>query len=446
MFIADFKKSFFHDKKYLKSNHIQLLMYIYTWVFSGKIKDIIIKDKKKYFRISYTYMAEKLGMNLRSLHNFMARLTGSNKDNISFFDTMFIRADGRYNNRVYVHIDYDMALSVLDDTKKFNKFLIENLIMYQREEMDELFEFEDKIRKPKPEIKGKRGFTKEAENFVRKILTNHPEIFTTRIPKGDISVSKTFCKACRYVQDIWNGTFGSVRNNPYNENLGKSKWFDTEDWRKTLRGVKGDYQKMEELMEKAISHYKLMFDERYVPFNKDVLPSSFEKWLFDDFTLGNDNPISYFILSFKEPNKTQNQLSEIKADKIFERIPEKAREGGNKLFEMNENMPSGTFWESIENMVEWGKLAFENEPNIQYWITSPSDIPALFAKYCEERGLSVSLSTVDIEKSVEHNSPWTWFVKDASLKHGLNSHLSECADSEDFYDCYKDGHYPIDIF
>ena len=447
MLIADFNKPFFHEKKYIKSHHIQLLMYIYTWVLSGKIKKTIIKDRKKYFHVSYTYIAYNLGMNLRSFHNYMERLKGNNPENISFIDTLVVRADGEYNNRAYVHINYDVAIEALDKKKKFNKTLIQNLIMFQKEEkMDELFEFDDNTKKKPEENKVfKRGFTPEAESLVKKILQAHPDVFTTRIPKGDISVSKTYCKACRHIQDMWNGTFGSIRYNPYNDNLGKSKWFDTEGWRKTLRSVRGDYSKIEELIESSISNYKLMFDDGYVPFNKEVLPSSFEKWLLDDFSFGNENPISYFIWSFRKPNRTQNQLSEIKADRIFEQLPEKAKKGGNKLFEMNEKMPSGTFWAKINNMVEWGRTAFDYEPNIQYWITSPSEIPELFAEFCEERGLSVSIATVDIPKSVEHNSPWTWFVKDASLKHGLNTHLSECATSDDFYDCYADGSVP-DIF
>jgi len=45
---------------------------------------------------------------------------------------------------------------------------------------------------------------------------------------------------------------------------------------------------------------------------------------------------------------------------------------------------------------------------------------------------------LDIKKAVESNSPWTWFVKDMSIKHGLNSHLSELVTEEDFEKYYKD--------
>ena len=89
-------------------------------------------------------------------------------------------------------------------------------------------------------------------------------------------------------------------------------------------------------------------------------------------------------------------------------------------------------------MLDWGKLAFEYEPNVTYWVTSPTEIVGEFAKYCEEKEISVSVSTLDIKKAVESNSPWTWFVKDMSIKHGMNSHLSELVTEEDFKKCYKD--------
>ena len=43
----------------------------------------------------------------------------------------------------------------------------------------------------------------------------------------------------------------------------------------------------------------------------------------------------------------------------------------------------------------------------------------------------------DVKKAVESNAPWTWFVKDACIKHGLNPSLAECSDESDMLDCYK---------
>ena len=93
---------------------------------------------------------------------------------------------------------------------------------------------------------------------------------------------------------------------------------------------------------------------------------------------------------------------------------------------MNTSMPSGMFWDNVRKMVEWGQEALSLEENIHYWISSASELPHLFAEYCKGANISVSLSTVDIERAVECGSPWTWFVKDACLKHGLNPKLAEC--------------------
>ena len=77
-----------------------------------------------------------------------------------------------------------------------------------------------------------------------------------------------------------------------------------------------------------------------------------------------------------------------------------AKKGGNRLFSLNENMPSGLFWQRIQEMIKWGKLAFNSEPNIQYWLMSPNDLPNEFAKYCEEKEISVSVHTLNIKKAV----------------------------------------------
>jgi hypothetical protein len=179
-----------------------------------------------------------------------------------------------------------------------------------------------------------------------------------------------------------------------------------------------------------------MHEENRMPYSKEYLQTNLNLWFYDNVS-NRDEPQSQFILSLFEPEFTTKHNSEIKADKIFETLSDKAKLGGNKLFELNENMSAGIFWQRVKEMIEWGKLAFENEPNIQYWVTSPSEIPGKFADYCEEKGISISTHTLDIKKAVEDNSPWTWFIKDMSIKHGLNSHLSECVNSEDFEKYYK---------
>ena len=181
-----------------------------------------------------------------------------------------------------------------------------------------------------------------------------------------------------------------------------------------------------------------MFNENRMPYSKNYLQTNLNLWFYDNMT-NRDEPQSQFIYSLNEPEFSAKHNSELKADKIFETLNDTAKRGGNQLFELNQNMSAGIFWQRVKEMVDWGKLAFKNEPNIQYWVTTPSEIPGRFADYCEEKEITISTHTLDIKKAVEDNSPWTWFIKDMSLKHGLNSHLAECVTEEDFLNCYKSG-------
>jgi len=283
----------------------------------------------------------------------------------------------------------------------------------------------------------------EADAISRLILKRYGNYFSHRIPKDGVAPTKTYINICNKITDIYNGTFVKSRMYPFGEKFLNNKQFNIEGWRDKIREVKGDWLKVKKLILMALKNFELMYNKDRLPYSKDYLQTNLSLWLYDNVS-NYEEPQSQFILCLFEPDFTIKHNSELKADKIFEQLPEKAKDGGNKLFELNENMPSGTFWEKIKAMIEWGKLALSNEPNIHYWITSPSEIPGLFADYCREKKISVSINTLDIEKAVENNTPWTWFIKDMSLKHGLNSHLSELVTLDDFFNCYSSTHITFD--
>jgi hypothetical protein len=60
-----------------------------------------------------------------------------------------------------------------------------------------------------------------------------------------------------------------------------------------------------------------------------------------------------------------------------------------------------------------------------------------FITYCNNKDIEINLSTINIERAVECNSPWVWFVREASIKHGLNINLCDCVDKKDFEKLYK---------
>lgn len=296
---------------------------------------------------------------------------------------------------------------------------------------------EDKIRLLSEEDMGlKTKICKEADSIARLILKRYGNYFSHKVPDENTAPTKTYTEICRKITDIYNGTFIKSRFYPFGEKFLNNKQFNIDGWREKIREAKGDWLKVKRLILSALRNFTLMHNENRMPYSKDYLQTNLNLWLYDKVS-NYDEPQSQFILCLSEPEFTNKHNSELKADRIFDTLSEKAKKGGNKLFGLNENMPSGLFWEKVSEIVEWGKLALEYEPNIHYWITSASELPGLFADYCDEKDISVSVNTLDIKRAVESNSPWTWFVKDMSVKHGLNSHLSELVSEKDFKKKYE---------
>jgi hypothetical protein len=282
----------------------------------------------------------------------------------------------------------------------------------------------------------KTKICKEADSIARLILKRYGNYFSHKVPDENTAPTKTYTEICRKITDIYNGAFIKSRFYPLGEKFLNNRQFNIDGWREKIREAKGDWLKVKRLILSALRNFTLMHNENRMPYSKDYLQTNLNLWLYDKVS-NYDEPQSQFIICLFEPEFTTKHNSELKADRIFDTLPEKAKKGGNKLFGLNENMPSGLFWEKVSEIVEWGKLALEYEPNIHYWITSASELPGLFADYCDEKEISVSVNTLDIKRAVESNSPWTWFVKDMSLKHGLNPHLSELVSEKDFKKKYE---------
>lgn len=282
----------------------------------------------------------------------------------------------------------------------------------------------------------KQKYCKEADRIARLILKKYDVYFSHRVPEEGTEPTKLYIGICKKITDIYNGTFLKSRIYPLSEKFLKNTQFNVENWKDKVKEVTGDWNKTKKLILESLKNFILMHEANRMPYSKEYLQNNLNLWFYDDIS-NRDEPQSQFVLCLFEPEFTTKHHSELKADKIFDSLSNNAKLGGNKLFSLNENMPSGLFWQRVQEMVEWGKLAFRCEPNIHYWLTSPNDLPLEFAKYCEEKEISVSVHTLDIKKAVDDNSPWTWFVKDMSIKHGLNPHLSELVTNEDFKRCYK---------
>ena len=426
-----FNKDFFTNCKYIKTNHKNILMYLYQWIFSSDPPESKVIDNKKYFYFSYKHMSEDLNINYRTLQNNLSRLKGDEVNDVKFIDIHYQSPSENRNAMCFIWVDLDIAYKLLNNDiylKYINNLRKEEGVKNMNEPLFDVKESVTKIKK----------YSKECEDLVIDFLESHRNIFVTRVPADLNNPSKTFENACKKVQDIYNGNFYKSRMYHFSPDFEENKQFDVTDWRLKVKDVKGDWKKVRELLEKAINNFELMFQEDRMPFKKDYLQDNLDKWLFDDFSFGKENATSQFIQSLNEPMFTRAKLSENKADRIFNELPSRAKEGGNKIFEMNKNMSSGAFWEHIQEIVEWGQNVINFDDSAHCWIEKASEIPGKFADYLEEHDIQVSLNTVDIKHSVDCNAPWCWFVQEVCEKHGLNKDLVSCVTGDDFYDCYSE--------
>lgn len=469
-----FNKGFIVKNK-LSFSSVIILQDIYRWILSkNPPKSISVEDKTFYY-ISQTHFAEfndgllsqpRINAIFRELKN--AGIIGESilikrhmnyisfnwekiKESLLSKEVLKEMESNDWWKKIHDYADEQIAkenkknLSPDDMLNKGYEVVVKNNRKYlvKKKDIQESYNknSEEKMLLSEEDMGLKPKICKEADAIARLIIKRYNNYFSHKVPDLGTSPTKTYQGICNKIADIYNGAFLKSRIYPLSEKCLKNSQFKIEGWRDKIKEVQGDWNKTRKLILGALKNFVLMHEENRMPFSKEYLQSNLNLWFYDNIS-NRDEPQSQFVLSLFEPEFTNKHKSEMKADKIFETLNDTAKRGGNKLFVLNENMPAGLFWQRVKEIVEWGRLAFRTEPNIQYWVSSPSEIPGRFADYCEEKKISVSVHTLDIKKAVEDNSPWTWFIKDMSIKHGLNPHLAECVTSDDFLDCYNSNAHP----
>jgi hypothetical protein len=385
-----------------------VLKYILNWIRSSKPPKAKVIDGNTYFWFSLQKIADDLFLSYYQVKTILYRLENKDKKIDYAGEEPFVYSQMVYSrsetNKLYLRLNFQKVRELFGKAEENE--MTEALFDVDSEPV--VNEFADKIAK--------------------KILADNSDIFTTRVGK-----SKTYQNCCRIITDIYNGNF----TNPHIYNLSKindCKWFDTDDWKNKLTEVKGDWNKVRKLLLDSAENYQQMFDKKNMPQKKDKLPRSLEKWFYDSF---NDLYPSYFILSFNPPNITQKQYGENRADTIFKLLPRKMQDAGNRLVE---TLPKGVYpsilWNNVLKMWIWAKYLAEADSSSTYWIEDSADVLNQFMLYCEDRGVEINISTINIEKAVQCNSPWVWFVREASKKHGLNINLCDCVNKGDFEKLY----------
>lgn len=263
---------------------------------------------------------------------------------------------------------------------------------------------------------------READLIAKYILKKYSQYFSHR-PMRSGRATNLYRDICRCICDVYNGNFLN------------SRLYDLKydfDWKKTIKNVRGNWLETRRLILNNLKNFDLMHQKEYLPYNKAILKDNLKEWFYDDNRFRHIAPTSQFLECFYPPEYVSRHFSEKKADEIFNSLPHKAQAGGNGLFGLNDKMASGRFWEYVRNMVEWAKIAWKCDDNMTSWLESPSDIVEQFYKYCKSNNISVSLNTCDIQKAVECNAPWVWFVQDACNDYGINKKIAKCATLNDF--------------
>ena len=294
----------------------------------------------------------------------------------------------------------------------------------------------------------KPKYCKQADSIAKRILSRYPHIFVTRYPRENEQPTKTYIRLCNKITDIYNGHFTNSRLYNFDENVFNNKQFITDGWQEKIKSVKGDWNKVKMLIFEAINNFTLMFDENRMPLRKDYLTNNLNDWFFSDNP--NNKGQSQFIQSLNEPQIIKQKLGEDKARKIVQELKEKSPISYIAGHELNQLLPANaselTAWQNIQEIIKWGKLLWQYEPNSKYFMqcdikgnleSGPKVLPALFAKYLRENKINVSLSTLDIERSINNNAPWCWFIKDACKKHNMNSDYAGCFNNDDFFDVHE---------
>lgn len=468
-----FSTKFITENK-LKLADITILEYIYSWVLSDNPPQFKFFDSKRAFYLSQSHIA-------KDYDGLITQACISQKikklQRCKIIDSTEVNPKG---GEFFVYFNWEKVMESLapqeqlkNQKYKYCSNWFEKIFQYMKEEQDYEKEWNDKwkkmsvherieyFKKSEEEEKempallnesdmnmGKPKYCLQADAIAKKILSKYGAFFTTQVPRENREPSKVYTRLCNKITDIYNGHFTSSRLYSFDENVFNNKQFNTEGWMEKIKAVKGDWNKVRKLIFTALKNFVLMYDEDKMPLNKNYLTTNLSDWFYSDNP--NSRGQSQFIQSLNEPQIIKKKLGDDKAKKIIEDMREKSPVSYLAGHELNALLPANaselTAWKSIREIIQWGKLLWQYEPNAKYFLQCEIDgraeagakvLPALFARYMKEKKISVSLGTLNIQQAVDNNAPWSWFIADACKTYDMNPDCLYCFENADFYDAYN---------
>lgn len=468
-----FFNSDFIIKNKLSLSTVIILQDIYFWILGNNPPKSIIIEGRTYYYISQTHLSNlNYGLltqpaiswvlkQLKELGIIKSTMVIDYSCNYINFDWNIIKQsvldkgvlkkmeNNEWWKKIHDYADAQIAqenrreLSEDDMLNKGYEIVVKNgrnYLVKKKENKNTLLTDED--------MNIERKYCKYSDSIAKRILKKYPTYFCTRYPKDNEKPTKTYTRLCRKIEDIYNGNFLNPRMYSFDENVFKNKQFDTSGWKEKIKEVKGDWNKVRSLIFKAIDNFILMFEEDRMPLSKNYLTNNLNDWFFCNNL--NDKGQSQFIQSLNEPMIRQEKLSLDKAKTIVSDIKKQSNVSYESGHELNSLLPPKAnemvAWNNIQNIIKWGKLLYQYDENAKYFLcceingnqeSGPKVLPALFARYLKENKIGVSLNTLNIEKAIDSNAPWCWFIDEAIKKHNLNSSCVHCLNNEDFFDAYN---------
>lgn len=455
----------YFDFDFITENNLDLyavtiLNVIYSWIFSENTPKIIIENKKKYFWISQSYISDLYA-------GTISQPTVSKKIKLLYKIGLIESVTLKKGKYYCLNFNWEIVEKSLAKKEDFmnnkddwffriheyakEQIEIENET-YNKNEVNEMMLFEDELLTKETKVK-KVNYDIHAYSIVAKLIgkakLENREYFNHKFEPYTEIQSKLFTKSCNYVQALYDGNFLNNRLYPLSEKFKTNQQFkfDIEEVKNILSGIKGDWGKVKQVVFHAYENFNLMHEKEYVPCDKQYLVKSLNEWFYAYAFEEAGKWQSQFLQCLKKPDNTSKFYSEKKADNYFDKLPPFAQVGGNMLFELApKGTFSGTFWENISKLVDWGERVFDLDENAKYWMeceydgknkSGASTLPYLFYLFCKDKKITVNSATLDLEKAVSNNTPLAWFIDEAVKKHELNSSLSNCANADDLLDCYQ---------
>jgi hypothetical protein len=395
----------FNKEKIIKLRLLKAPIIILSFLLSKFLlnKKIYIENVP-FIYINYNYIADAVG--------FTKQQTELNINRLCKDKYIYKKLEKKNGNKLYISLNYNFIDYILEDNQRNKNFLTKLKKLYKGDSM-------------LLDLNQNKKYSTKSEVLLKKIIENNKDLFSMRLNPNN--PTKKYISSCKILQDLYSGSFLNSR----------LYFFDSpekfsNDWKDIIKGIEGDWTKIEELLNYCISNFRKMFEKNRMPMNKDLLQKSFDKWLYDDYSTGINQ--SQFIQCFNEPTFVYHHLSEIKADNIFSKLSDYQKIIGNKLFSLNKSMASGKFWELFSKMLEWCKfLSVYDENKKIYQIVEKSEmILDKFFEFLMQNKISVNLSTFDIEKSVECNMPCVWFLQELNKKYNIDLDYLKCITENDF--------------